>query len=172
MALFGRISKGMALMLDSLNVVLLAVWSSCLCLADSLDASGALSPVMAASYQQGIVVGLVVVAAIGWSVWIFLKRQKLQTGRSAVTNKSPTPTGPTVSLFDQLADAHGLSHADADLLRDAAGDAVSTSVAEVFVNPELLSRFAETRPDSSSDCQRLIERLFGGAVSGVTAGGV
>ena len=131
-----------------------------------------MSPVFAASYRQGIVAGFVVLAVVGWSVWMFLSRTKNAAPRSVVAQKSTASSGPSVSLFDQLADAHGLSHADADLLRNAVGKEADGSAAEVFVNPELLSRFAETRPDASGDCQRLIERLFGSSVSSTTAGAV
>ena len=157
-------------MSNSLNSLLLESWSACLCLADSAGASRPVSPVIATAYHQGFVIGLIVVAGIGWFVWMFLQRQKLLAGRGTKATSLPAAQGPSIAIFDQLGKAHGIGHSDADLLQNAAQAAGADSTADVFVRPEMLRLFADAHPDVRADCERLIEQLFGSLTPGDPAG--
>ena len=154
-------------MSSSVNTAMLAVWLAFHALADSLAADGPLSPILASAYRQGLVIGVVVLAAVGWSVWIFVRRKGLLPSSNSKCSATQASSAPVETLFDQLVKAHGLSNSDADLLLQAVRQSEADSNAEVFVNPAVLHHFASAQPGSADDCRRLVERLFGSAQAGV-----
>ncbi|QDT37313.1 hypothetical protein Pan189_16860 [Stratiformator vulcanicus] len=77
------------------------------------------------------------------------------------------PTGsPIAELAGELATAHKLSHEDQLLIARVAERLKIDDAAVVFIDPDVLSEYAEQRPADATAAKNLMNRLFGEAILG------
>jgi hypothetical protein len=86
---------------------------------------------------------------VGWSAFEY--------ARKLYQDNASTPA----ALARELARLHGLSHADRQLLAEAAQLPPAVSPATVFLDPSRLGILAINRPELADRCGPLATRLFG-----------
>lgn len=94
------------------------------------------------------VVGVVLVwgAIFGWDKWVtFRKRQR------------STPS----SLFNDLCRKHRLRRTDMQILGRVLAATPQQNPAIVFVNPAILTGYAEAHANEKTRCDALLKKLFG-----------
>lgn len=69
------------------------------------------------------------------------------------------------ALFAELCQAHGLSRTDRTLLVSISEAGGANSCCHVFLDPQVIRRFARNNPADAEDCSDLMHRLFGASQS-------
>ncbi len=73
----------------------------------------------------------------------------------------PAAAAPTLSLFEQLCQAHRLGPDEVCLLSDAAQECRAPGPEYLFVQPEILDRLGQPGHPQADASRKLHERLFG-----------
>jgi hypothetical protein len=97
---------------------------------------------------------LAVVTGAGFLLWIgvnWVERLRLRYYVNAQTPKA---------LFRELCRAHGFSRADRNLLKLIADEAAPELRCRVFIDSQVIERFAVAHPDEADGCRFLARRLF------------
>jgi hypothetical protein len=97
---------------------------------------------------------LAVVTGAGFLLWIgvnWVERLRLRFYVNAQTPKA---------LFRELCRAQGLSRADRQLLKLIADEGSPELRCRVFIDAQVIERYAAVHPDDADDCRFLARRLF------------